>query len=57
MTGIPCPKCGHTRHRVTSNKPRRRKIVRVRKCKKCGHEIRTAERIESNDARSGKGHM
>lgn len=47
--GFSCPKCGcprlprlYTRHRPASGA-----IVRVRKCKDCGHRIRTVERVES----------
>jgi hypothetical protein len=47
--GIQCPRCGCHRWKALYTRYRAGAIVRVRRCRnrKCGHRIRTIERVES----------
>lgn len=47
MPGIPCPKCDGTAHVTRRTRKGRGKVTRVRCCSHCGHQFRTAERVES----------
>ena len=48
--GIACPKCDGRKLPTVYTRHRQGATVRVRKCRGCGHRIRTAERVESTAA-------
>lgn len=48
--GLACPRCGGHKApgeqwRVWSTQPRPWRIDRIRRCKDCGHQVRTTERL------------
>jgi Zn ribbon nucleic-acid-binding protein len=45
--GLVCPGCSSARLDVTRTQRHPGRIVRVRRCLDCGHQMRTAERVES----------
>ena len=51
--GIVCPGCGCSKLPAKFTRRLGNQMIRVRKCKRCKREIRTAERIQSYDASSG----
>lgn len=48
--GVCCPKCGGRRFAVVYTRFRRAETVRVKRCRRCGHRIRTSERVVSTAA-------
>lgn len=45
--GIVCPSCGRRPLTTSYTRHRPGATVRVRKCRACGHRLRTVERVES----------
>ena len=48
LPGVTCPGCGGRIFLTVYTRHREKATVRVRKCAKCGHRIRTVERVESS---------
>lgn len=46
--GLVCPNCQHPQLKTVRTKRGDGKNTRRRECKKCGHRVRTGERIEDD---------